>query len=96
MCTHNQCFEQKLEKYNIFSSENEHFYSREILLYITRTCFHNVKLCSCAQADLHYCCSLMSKTGLNRCTNGKTQFEPRCGKTGFLHMRKQRRRSASR
>ena len=23
-------------------------------------------------------------------------FEPRCGKTGFLHMRKQRRRSASR
>ena len=32
------------------------------------------KLCSCAQADLHYCCSLMSKTGLNRGTNDKTQF----------------------
>ena len=26
----------------------------------------------------------------------KTTFEPRCEKTGFLHMRKQRHRSASR
>ena len=30
-CNHNLCFKQKLEKYHIFSSENYHFYSRDIL-----------------------------------------------------------------
>ena len=44
MCTHNQCSEQKQEKYDIFSSENYHFYSREILLYIARACLRNVYL----------------------------------------------------
>ena len=33
-CTHNPCFEQKYEKSYNFSSENYHFYSRKILLYI--------------------------------------------------------------
>ena len=43
MCTHNQCFEQKKEKdYNI-SPENYHFYSHEILLFITWACYRNVE-----------------------------------------------------
>ena len=42
MCTHNQCFEQKLEKYYNFSSENQQFCSREILLYIAWACLRNV------------------------------------------------------
>ena len=33
--------EQKLENITFFSSENNHFYSREILLYIARACFRN-------------------------------------------------------
>ena len=41
MCTHNQCFEQK---YYNFSSENYHFYSREILLYIVWARLRNVEL----------------------------------------------------
>ena len=41
MCTHNQCFRAKKEKYYNFSSENEHFYSREILLYIAWACLRN-------------------------------------------------------
>ena len=40
-CTHNLCFEQKLEKYQKLSSENYHFYSCEILQYIARTCLRN-------------------------------------------------------
>ena len=40
-CTHNQCFEQKREKYYIFSSENIHFCIREILLYIAWACLRN-------------------------------------------------------
>ena len=43
-CTHDLCFEQKLQKYYIFSSENYRFYSREILQYIARTCLRNVSL----------------------------------------------------
>ena len=35
MCTHDLCFEQKLEKYHNFSFKNYNFYSREILQYIT-------------------------------------------------------------
>ena len=35
------CSEQKLEKYYNFSSENYHFYSREILQYITWACLSN-------------------------------------------------------
>ena len=40
MCTYNQCFNQK-KKYHNFSSENNHFYSREILLYIVLACFRD-------------------------------------------------------
>ena len=40
--THNLCFEQIQEKYQNFSSKNYHFYSREILQYIARTCLRNV------------------------------------------------------
>ena len=42
MCTHNQCFEQKMRKLLKISSENEHFYSREMLLYIAWVCLCNV------------------------------------------------------
>ena len=41
-CTHNQCFEQKIKKKEKKSSENYHFYSSEILQYITRACFRNI------------------------------------------------------
>ena len=41
MCTHNQCFRAKTEKCHNFSSENLHFYSREILLYIPWACLRN-------------------------------------------------------
>ena len=34
MCTHNQCFRAKKKNILIFSSENKHFYSREISQYI--------------------------------------------------------------
>ena len=44
MTTHNQCFRATKEKYHNFSSENEHFYSREILLYIAWACFRNGKV----------------------------------------------------
>ena len=37
-CIHDLCFEQKLEKYHNVSSENYHFYSREISPYITWAC----------------------------------------------------------
>ena len=43
MYTHNLCFEQKYEKYNNFSSENYHFYSREMSQYIAWTCLRNEK-----------------------------------------------------
>ena len=49
-CTHNQCFEQKKEKHHNFSFENDLFYSREKLQYITWACFRNGKL-------LTYTCS---------------------------------------
>ena len=39
MFTHNQCFEQKLEKHHNFSAENYRFYSREKLQYTTRPVF---------------------------------------------------------
>ena len=42
MCTHNQCFGAKKEIYCNFSSENVHFYSREILQYIAWACLRNV------------------------------------------------------
>ena len=35
-------FLAKLEKYQRISSENYHFYNREILQYIARTCLRNV------------------------------------------------------
>ena len=41
MCTHNQCFEQKYEKYYNFSSENFHFYNRELSQYIVWACYRN-------------------------------------------------------
>ena len=39
-CTHDLCFEQKLEKilYHIFSSGHYYSNSREIMQYIARTC----------------------------------------------------------
>ena len=40
-CNHNQCFEQKKEKYNIFSSENYDFYSLEKSQCIAWACFRN-------------------------------------------------------
>ena len=40
-CTHNLCFEQKYEKNKKNSTENCHFYSREILLYIAWACMRN-------------------------------------------------------
>ena len=43
-CTHNICFEQKIRKYHNFSSENNHFYSREILQYIARACYRKDQL----------------------------------------------------
>ena len=42
MCTHNQYLRSKKEIYNNFLSENQHVYSREILLYIAWACLHNV------------------------------------------------------
>ena len=41
MCTHNLCFEQKYEKSQNISTENCHFYSREISLYIPWECFRD-------------------------------------------------------
>ena len=41
-CTHDLCFEQKKRNKSHFSSENYHFYIREILQYIARTCLCNV------------------------------------------------------
>ena len=46
MCTHNLCFEQKYEK---FSTENCHFYSREISLYIAWECLRNVTPVFCCR-----------------------------------------------
>ena len=40
-CTHNLCFEQTLEINHNFSSENDRFYSREKMQYITWACFRN-------------------------------------------------------
>ena len=44
MCTHNICFEQNYENSfkKIIITENCHFYSREISLYIAWACFRNV------------------------------------------------------
>ena len=39
MCTHNLCFEQNYENSQIVSTENSHFYSSEISLYIAWACF---------------------------------------------------------
>ena len=44
MCTHNLYFEQKIEKYHNFSSENYHFYSHKILQFSTWACSRNVVL----------------------------------------------------
>ena len=41
MCTHDLCFRAKIRKYHKFSSENYHFYIREILQYIVWACFRN-------------------------------------------------------
>ena len=50
-CTHNLCFEQKYENYYNFSSENNHFNSREILQYIARTCLRNVTFANSLDSD---------------------------------------------
>ena len=46
-CTHTQCFEQTKEKDLQISSENEHFYSRETLLFIAWACLRNAELDCC-------------------------------------------------
>ena len=66
MCSHDQCFEQKK------SSENEHFYNREILLYIAWTCFRIGKhvedlTCTCR-------CNLRI-TSLRKCSREYSVFE---------------------
>ena len=43
MCTHKQCFRAKKEKYYNFSSENYHFYSHEIMLYLAWACLRNAQ-----------------------------------------------------
>ena len=42
-CTHNLRFEQKYENSKNISTENCHFYSRKILLYIAWECLRNVQ-----------------------------------------------------
>ena len=42
MCTHNLCFEQKLEKYQRFSTDLFQFLQLKKSLYIAWACFHNV------------------------------------------------------
>ena len=42
--THNLCFEQKLKKYNNFSSENDTFHSREKSQCIAQACLRHVIL----------------------------------------------------
>ena len=41
-CTHNLCFEQKLENNYNFSPESDRFSSREILQYISYSCLRTV------------------------------------------------------
>ena len=41
-------------------------------------------------------CGFPTKLDINQPAHSQRLTEPRCEKTGFLHMRKQRRRSASR
>ena len=43
-CTHNLCFEQKLEKYQNFSTENFQFLKLKKSLYIACACFRDVSL----------------------------------------------------
>ena len=43
MGTHDLCFEQKQENYQLFSPENYRFYTREKLLFIAWACFRNEK-----------------------------------------------------
>ena len=57
MCTHDLCFEQKLEKHHNFSSENYHLNSREILQYITWACLRNgflTSLCNILHLFKHH------------------------------------------
>ena len=68
MGTHNLCFEQKEEKYQIFSIEIYHFYSRKILQYIVWACCRNAGqvlqcyLLSLQQLDVFvYCIANLSR-----------------------------------
>ena len=47
------------------------------------------------EVDILDRCGLPSKRGLKLGSFNTALYEPRCEKTGFLHMRKQRRRSAA-
>ena len=48
MCIHNLWFEQNYENSQKFSTENCHFYSREISLFIARERLHYVMIDICA------------------------------------------------
>ena len=72
-------------------TENCHFYIREKLLYIAWACFRNVaqKFIRCDVLVLlaaYMSMNFMEGVLLIRIP---TLSEPRCEKTGFLHMRKQ-------
>ena len=45
-CTHNLFFEQKLAKYQNFSTDNFNHYNFKKSLFIARACFRNVKTIS--------------------------------------------------
>ena len=47
-CIHNLCFGQNYEKNQTISTENCHFYSREISLFIARECLRYVMIDICA------------------------------------------------
>ena len=65
--THNQSFEQNYEKYKKKkSSENQHFYSREVLLYIAWACFRNGQL-------LLLCDQKLKNVKFNKMLEGSTK-----------------------
>ena len=71
-CTHNLCFEQKYENSKKKkSTENCHFYSREISLYIACVCLRNGL--HCLPMPPYFLC--------------QTLYEPRSEKTGLWGFR---------
>ena len=70
MCTHDLCFEQKVEKYHNFSFENNHFYSREILQYIVWACFRNVVNCHSVERIRSLLCDESSYFSIERSVVG--------------------------